>query len=38
LLTYEGEGHLSLNQSQCVDDWISVYLVELESPPPGAVC
>jgi pimeloyl-ACP methyl ester carboxylesterase len=39
LLTHEGYGHLSVkDQSTCVEQWRTRYLVELATPAPGTVC
>ncbi len=39
LLTHEGYGHLSFqNPSECVDKAMVDYLVDLITPPQGAVC
>ena len=39
LLTYEGEGHTSyLGKSNCVDDAIHAYLLDLTVPEEGTVC
>jgi len=39
LLTHEGYGHLFFqNPSECVDQAMVDYLVDLITPPPGAVC
>lgn len=38
LLTREGDGHVSLGKSQCVDDAVVAYLIDLKLPPSGTVC
>ena len=38
LLTYDGEGHTSLGRSDCVDDAVSRYLIDLELPAEGTRC
>jgi pimeloyl-ACP methyl ester carboxylesterase len=38
LLTLHGWGHTSLFLSQCVDNALARYLVDVAVPPPGAVC
>jgi hypothetical protein len=38
LLTLHGWGHTSLFLSQCVDNALAHYLVDVALPPPGAVC
>lgn len=38
LLTWEGDGHVSLGKSQCIDDAVAAYLIDLKLPPSGTVC
>lgn len=38
LVTYEGEGHTSLGRSDCIDDVVTSYLVDLVVPDPGLRC
>lgn len=38
LLVHEGEGHTSFGSSDCVDQAVLVYLVDLEPPTEGTVC
>jgi pimeloyl-ACP methyl ester carboxylesterase len=38
LLTREGDGHVSIGKSQCIDDAIAAYLIDLKMPPRGTVC
>ncbi|MEA2682960.1 MAG: hypothetical protein QOK05_1288 [Chloroflexota bacterium] len=38
LLTREGDGHVSLGKSQCIDDAVAAYLLDLVVPSPRTVC
>ncbi len=38
LLVLDGDGHVAFTQSECIDDAIVRYLVDLELPMPGTVC
>jgi pimeloyl-ACP methyl ester carboxylesterase len=39
LLTWDGEGHTSyLQGSNCVDDYVNAYLVDVTLPPPNTTC
>ncbi len=38
LLTYDGQGHTSVDRSRCVDSTERRYLTDLVVPPPGALC
>ncbi len=38
LVTYDGEGHTSLGRSDCIDDVMVDYLVDLVVPDPGVRC
>ncbi len=38
LVTYDGEGHTSLGRSECIDEVIAEYLIDLVVPDPGARC
>ena len=38
LVTYEGEGHTSFGRSDCVDDLVRQYLVDLEVPADDPRC
>lgn len=38
LLTLDGEGHTAFGRSDCIDDAVDDYLIDLETPPPGTVC
>ncbi len=38
LLTYDGEGHTSVDRSSCVDNTERRYLTDLTIPPAGALC
>ncbi len=39
LLTYEGEGHTAYGgKSDCIDDAVDAYLIDLEAPADGTVC
>jgi pimeloyl-ACP methyl ester carboxylesterase len=35
LLTWEGESHTAIGQSDCIDDKVSAYLADLTLPEPG---
>ncbi|MDQ6817688.1 MAG: alpha/beta hydrolase [Actinomycetota bacterium] len=38
LLTLHGWGHTSLLRSQCIDQRMANYLIDVQLPPPGTVC
>lgn len=38
LITYEGQGHTSFGSSDCVDDAVRAYLVDLTLPADGTTC
>lgn len=38
LLTVDLDGHIALNDSDCADEAITRYLVDLATPPPGHRC
>jgi pimeloyl-ACP methyl ester carboxylesterase len=38
LLELDGEGHVAIHTSSCVDGWIEAYLLDLTLPPEGTVC
>lgn len=38
VLTYEGEGHTAYPGSDCVNETVDAYLIELAVPPDGTVC
>jgi pimeloyl-ACP methyl ester carboxylesterase len=38
LLTFDGQGHTSVDRSSCVDNAERSYLEALAVPPPGALC
>jgi len=38
LLTRDGSGHLSYGRSDCINDAVDRYLIELVLPPVGTVC
>jgi pimeloyl-ACP methyl ester carboxylesterase len=38
LLVLEGDGHVAFTQSECIDDAIVRYLVDLKPPRPRTVC
>ena len=39
LLTFDGEGHTAYGgKSDCIDDAVNAYLIDLEPPPDDTVC
>ncbi|MDH3752768.1 MAG: alpha/beta hydrolase [Acidimicrobiia bacterium] len=38
LLSYEGEGHLSLRRSECIADATLAYLIDMSLPAEGTTC
>jgi hypothetical protein len=38
LLEVDGDDHVAIHTSDCVDSWIETYLLDLTLPPEGAVC
>ncbi len=38
LLTREGVGHTSLNDSECIERSIVTYIITLQAPPKGVTC
>ncbi len=38
LLTFESNGHTAFNKSDCIDEAVAAYLIDLELPPTGTVC
>jgi pimeloyl-ACP methyl ester carboxylesterase len=38
VLTWEGDGHTAFGNTKCIDDAVSRYLVDLETPKDGTTC
>jgi hypothetical protein len=38
LVTRDADGHTSYLRSDCVDDLVTRYVVDLSAPPSGATC
>jgi pimeloyl-ACP methyl ester carboxylesterase len=38
LLSWDGEGHTSYGQSDCIDEKVNAYLIDATVPPPNTTC